>query len=53
MIYKGIFYFYGGYDAIKGVYKDFISIRLSEDEPSSFNSVDLTPESATNSPGIF
>lgn len=43
-------YFYGGYDATKGVFSDFISLKLSDTTPSSFESVQLS-ESNSFYPG--
>ncbi|KAL4486422.1 hypothetical protein ABPG72_018376 [Tetrahymena utriculariae] len=45
VIYNGEFYFYGGYDASKGVYKDFVCLSFSSNGPSSFHQVQLSEDS--------
>ncbi|EAR86118.2 Sm protein (macronuclear) [Tetrahymena thermophila SB210] len=44
VIYNGEFYFYGGYDASKGVYKDFVCLSFSSNGPSSFHQVELSED---------
>jgi hypothetical protein len=34
--HKGNLYIYGGYDAVKGVFSDFVKLVLSDTQPSSF-----------------
>ncbi|KAL4438451.1 hypothetical protein ABPG74_009490 [Tetrahymena malaccensis] len=44
VIYNGEFYFYGGYDASKGVFKDFVYLSFSSNGPSSFHQVELSED---------
>lgn len=39
--HNNVLYIYGGYDATKGVFGDFISLKLSDTTPSSFEPVSL------------
>lgn len=42
--YNGNLYFYGGYDVIKGVFNDFVSLKLSDTKPSFFEPVPISKD---------